>query len=141
LCSRASAVLFPPWERTKAATGCFIGTYTKGKSRGIYSATLDLATGQLGLPELAAEAPNPTFLALSPDRRFLYAVCANAGWASSFRVDSDAFRLAAVQQAPAGTGPTPCHISVDATGRIALAANYHLGPRGRHPPERRRHHG
>lgn len=104
----------------------FIGTYTKGKSRGIYSATLDLATGQLGLPELAAEVPNPTFLALSPDRRFLYAVCANAGWASSFRVDSDAFRLAAVQQAPAGTGPTPCHISVDATGRIALAANYHL---------------
>jgi 6-phosphogluconolactonase len=98
----------------------FIGTYTKGKSRGIYSATLDAATGELGVPEVAAEATNPTFLALSPDRRLLYAVCANAGWASSFRVDPVAFRLSAVQQAPAGTGPTPCHISVDPAGKIAL---------------------
>jgi 6-phosphogluconolactonase len=105
----------------------FIGTYTKGRSRGIYSVGLDRATGVLGAPELAAEAPNPTFLALSPDRRFLYAVCANDGWASSFRVDPAGNRLSAVHQAAAGTGPTPCHISVDATGRIALAANYHLG--------------
>jgi 6-phosphogluconolactonase len=105
----------------------FIGTYTKGKSRGIYSVTLDRSTGALGAPEVAAEAPNPTFLALSPDRRFLYAVCANSAWASSFRVDSAAFRLSVVQQAAAGAGPTPCHISVDASGRIALAANYHLG--------------
>jgi 6-phosphogluconolactonase len=105
----------------------FIGTYTKGKSRGIYSATLDLATGELGAPEVAAEATNPTYLALSPDRRFLYAVCANAAWAASFRVDPAAFRLSAVQQTASGTGPTPCHISVDATGRMALAANYHLG--------------
>jgi 6-phosphogluconolactonase len=104
----------------------FIGTYTKGKSHGIYSVTMDGKTGELGDPAVAAEAPNPTFLALSPNRRYLYAVCANDGWASSFRVDSDG-GLAVVQQDPAGTGPTPCHISVDASGRIALAANYHLG--------------
>jgi 6-phosphogluconolactonase len=104
----------------------FIGTYTKGKSRGIYSLSLDRATGELGVPQVAAEAPNPTFLALSPNRHFLYAVCANEGWASSFRVDSAAL-LTPIQQAPPGTGPTPCHISVDAAGRIALAANYHLG--------------
>ena len=112
---------------TLGAHRIFIGTYTKGKSRGIYSVTLDRSSGALGAPEVAAEAPNPTFLALSPDSRFLYAVCANSGWASSFKVDTAAFRLSAVQQAPAGTGPTPCHISVDASGRIALAANYHLG--------------
>jgi 6-phosphogluconolactonase len=105
----------------------FIGTYTKGKSRGIYSAALDTATGALDAPTVAAEAPNPTFLALSPDRRHLYAVCANEGWASSFRVEPDGARLSAVHQKPAGTGPTPCHISVDATGTVALAANYHLG--------------
>jgi 6-phosphogluconolactonase len=105
----------------------FIGTYTKGQSLGIYSATLDRATGALGAPELAARAPNPTFLALSPDRRFLYAVCAGDGWASSFRVDAGSARLAPVQQVPAGPGPTPCHIAVDSGGRVALAANYHLG--------------
>jgi 6-phosphogluconolactonase len=105
----------------------FIGTYTKGKSRGIYSASLDTGTGTLEAPTVAAEAPNPTFLALSHDRRHLYSVCANSGWASSFRVEPDGAGLTAVQQAPAGAGPTPCHISVDATGTIALAANYHLG--------------
>lgn len=104
----------------------FIGTYTKGKSRGIYSVALDRASGALGAPEFAAEAPNPTFLALSPNLQFLYAVCAGDGWASSFRIDSAA-RLAPVQQVPASSEPTPCHISVDETGRIALAANYHLG--------------
>jgi 6-phosphogluconolactonase len=104
----------------------FIGTYTKGKSRGIYSVALDTASGRLGEPAAAADAPNPTFLALAPNRRFLYAVCANDGWASSFKIGPDA-KLTPVQQSPAGTGPTPCHISVDKTGSVALAANYHLG--------------
>jgi 6-phosphogluconolactonase len=104
----------------------FVGTYTKGKSRGIYSVTLDGATGALGEPEVAAQAPNPTFLALSPNRRFLYAVCASDSWASSFGVDAQG-RLTPVQQEAAGSEPTPCHISIDSTGRLALAANYHLG--------------
>jgi 6-phosphogluconolactonase len=105
----------------------FIGTYTKGTSRGIYSLTLDGDTGALGAPELAALAPNPTFLALSPDGKLLYAVCAGAAWASSFRVSPGSPALSPVQQGEAGTGPTPCHISVDSSGTIALAANYHLG--------------
>ncbi len=105
----------------------FVGTYTKGESRGIYSATLDAATGALGEPELAAEAPNPTFLALSPGREFLYAVCAGPTWASSFRIDPASHRLTPIQQLAPGDGPTPCHIAVSGTGRIGLAANYHLG--------------
>jgi 6-phosphogluconolactonase len=105
----------------------FVGTYTKGTSRGIYSVTLDAATGVLGAPELAAEAPNPTFLALSPGHEYLYAVCAGPAWASSFRIDPASHRLVPVQQHPPGDGPTPCHIAVDGTGRIAVAANYHLG--------------
>ena len=105
----------------------FVGTYTRGASRGIYSVTLDAATGALGAPELAAEAPNPTFLALSPGRDLLYAVCAGPAWASSFRIDPASPRLVPVQQQAPGDGPTPCHIAVGAGGRIALAANYHLG--------------
>jgi 6-phosphogluconolactonase len=105
----------------------FIGTYTKRTSQGIYTVELDQTTGALGRPELAAQAPNPTFLALSPDRRYLYAVCAGEGWASSFRVDPASPGLVPVQQTPAGAGPTPCHIAVDASGSIAVAANYHLG--------------
>jgi 6-phosphogluconolactonase len=105
----------------------YIGTYTRKTSRGIYSVDLDRASGTLGAVQLAAEAPNPTFLALSPQRRFLYAVCAGDAWASSFSIDPASGALAPVQQAPAGDGPTPCHIAVDGTGAIAIAANYHLG--------------
>jgi 6-phosphogluconolactonase len=104
----------------------FVGTYTRASSKGIYSLAIDTATGALGQPVLAAAAPNPTFLALSPDRKFLYAVCANATWCSSFRVSAETGALAPVQQDSAGTSPTPCHIMVDSTGTVALAANYHL---------------
>ena len=105
----------------------FIGTYTKEKSRGIYSLSLDGSTGSLGAPQLAAEAPNPTFLAISPDRGLLYAVCAGPAWASSYRMGRDRASLTPIRQGIPGTGPTPCHISVDSTGTVALAANYHLG--------------
>ena len=105
----------------------FIGTYTRATSRGIYSVALDGETGALGAPELAAAAPNPTFVALSPDRRFLYAVCAGEAWASSFRVEAATGRLSPVQQREPGSGPTPCHIAVDSSGTVAIAANYHLG--------------
>ncbi len=125
--SQGGALSFPGMGEHRGPHRLFIGTYTRRASLGIYAASLDRATGALGMPELAAEAPNPTFLALSPDRRFLYAVCACDGWASSFRVDPAGPRLVPVQQAPAGAGPTPCHIAVDASGRIAVAANYHLG--------------
>ena len=83
---------------TRATHRLFIGTYTRRGSRGIYAVELDQGTGALGSPVLAAEAPNPTFLAKSPDRRFVYAVCACEGWASSFRVDPSSPTLAPVQQ-------------------------------------------
>ena len=104
-----------------------MGTYTRATSRGIYGVSLDAATGALGKPMLAAEAPNPTFLALSPSREILYAVCAGPGWASSFRVDPASMLLRPIQQREPGTGPTPCHIAIDQTGAAAVAANYHLG--------------
>jgi 6-phosphogluconolactonase len=66
-------------------------------------------------------------VALSPDSKTLYAVRAGAAWLSSFRVSARSALLAPIQQGEAGTGPTPCHVSVDATGKMALAANYHLG--------------
>jgi 6-phosphogluconolactonase len=105
----------------------FIGTYTKAGSKGIYAVSLDGATGVLSGAELAAEAPNPTYIALSPDKALLYAVRADAGWASSFKVSGDKSKLTPIQLGELSTGPTPCHISVDDAGAIALAANYHLG--------------
>jgi 6-phosphogluconolactonase len=105
----------------------FIGTYTRGTSRGIYASSLDTASGALAAPVLAAEAPNPTFLAASPARDVLYAVCSGDQWASSFAVDPASPALRPLRLARPGDGPTPCHISVDPAGTSAVAANYHLG--------------
>ena len=52
----------------------YFGTYTGAKSKGIYVSQFDPATGKLTAPELAAETKSPSFLAVHPNRRFLYAV-------------------------------------------------------------------
>ena len=57
-----------------STTLVYFGTYTGAKSKGIYFARFDPATGRLSVPELAAATPSPSFLALHPGRRFLYAV-------------------------------------------------------------------
>src|SRR5216110_2126171 len=51
----------------------YIGTYTGAKSKGIYVSRLDPATGRLDAPALAAETISPSFLAIHPNQRFLYA--------------------------------------------------------------------
>ena len=58
----------------------YIGTYTGAKSKGIYVSRLDAVSGKLSSPELAAETKSPSFLAVHPNRRFLYA----AGEMSTF---------------------------------------------------------
>ena len=52
----------------------YIGTYTGQKSKGIYVSQFDAANGQLSNPELAAECKSPSFLAIHPNGRWLYAV-------------------------------------------------------------------
>jgi 6-phosphogluconolactonase len=52
----------------------YIGAYTRGDSKGVYAFRFDDATGKLTPLGLAAEASNPSFVAVHPNRRFLYAV-------------------------------------------------------------------
>src|SRR5262249_47924300 len=52
----------------------YVGTYTGRTSKGIYRLELDLSSGKLSEPQLAAEVVSPSFLAITPNRRFLYAV-------------------------------------------------------------------
>src|SRR5688572_6874056 len=51
----------------------YFGTYTAEKSKGVYVSRLDMASGALSAPELAAQTPNPSYLAVHPTRNFLYA--------------------------------------------------------------------
>ena len=52
----------------------YVGTYTREKSKGIYSFRFDPASGEVSPVELAAEVANPSFLIIHPNRKFLYAV-------------------------------------------------------------------
>jgi 6-phosphogluconolactonase len=105
----------------------YFGTYTGPKSKGIYISRFDSATGKLGAPELAAETKNPSFLAVAPGQRFLYAANeVGQGTVSAFRLDSGTGKLTSLnQQASGGSGP--CHLAVDATGKCLLVANYGSG--------------
>jgi 6-phosphogluconolactonase len=108
----------------------YIGTYTDGESEGIYQSVLDLATGELSKPELAAKIVNPSFLAIHPSRKYLYAVSEIAesdgrrtGAVAALSIDARTGRLKLLnQQSSEGAGP--CHLTVDATGRAVLVANY-----------------
>ena len=102
----------------------YVGTYTKDStSKGIYRGTLDPGTGALGGVRLAAEAANPSYLALAPDGKTVYAAMEDAEPAvGAFRVEAGG-RLAALGQVPSG-GKDPCHVSVDRSGRFLFVANY-----------------
>lgn len=111
----------------------YFGTYTSGKSKGIYYAQLDLATGKLTAPELAAESANPSFLALHPNGQFLYAVNEvnsfkgqKSGAVSAFALDPRTGALTLLNEQASG-GDSPCHLNVDHTGKDVLVANYGSG--------------
>ena len=106
----------------------FLGGYTaKGPNKGIYAVRLDGETGRLGAPVLAAEAVDPAWITLTPDKKFLYAIHPSAAQAIGFAVDPSNGKLTPL---PAPTSPAaspPSHLAVDATGRVLLAANYRDG--------------
>jgi len=108
----------------------YFGTYTSGRSssKGIYRSTLDLETGKLSAPILAAETKNPSFIEIHPNGRFLYAVgeSGGTGSVSAFRIDRDAGALRFLNQQPSG-GAGPCHVSIDHAGKNVLVANYRGG--------------
>lgn len=109
----------------------YVGTYTNNeKSKGIYVSRLNLTTGRLSEPQLAAETTSPSFLAIHPDGRHLYAANEvrtfggqQTGAVSAFAIDKATGTLKALNQQSSG-GSGPAHLVVDATGRVVLVANY-----------------
>lgn len=112
----------------------YFGTYTSlGKSKGIYTCRFDASTGMLRAPELAAETSNPSFLAIHPDCRHLYAVGesgvfggSETGAVSAFCIDQVTGKLTLLNRQSTG-GLGPCHVNVDRTGKCVLVANYVSG--------------
>jgi 6-phosphogluconolactonase len=111
----------------------FLGTYTRDGSKGIYSSHLEAKTGALTVPQLAAELGNPTFLALHPNGKIVYAIGdfvkdgkVVGGAVSAYAMNSATGGLALINQEPSGGGGLT-HLAVDATGRMLIAVSYGSG--------------
>ena len=111
----------------------YIGTYTSGKSQGIYVYRLNMSSGELSHLKTVANVIDPSYLTIDRKRRFLYAVNEvsqfegkPSGAVSSFSIDPNTGDLKYLNQKPS-QGGSPCYVTLDHTERFALLANYEAG--------------
>jgi len=111
----------------------YVGTYTKGASKGIYVYRYDVESGKSTSLGLAAATVNPSFLAADPMHRFLYAVNEvgnykgqTSGAVSSFSINHQGGKLTVLNEV-ASRGADPCYLALDKTGKFLLVANYTSG--------------
>jgi 6-phosphogluconolactonase len=124
----------PEKSTAKGQYIAYVGTYTaKTSSKGIYAYRFDAEKGQLTSIGVAAETADPSFLAVHPNGKYLYAVNeistfnGGAGGAvSAFSIAAKTGALQFLDQVPT-RGAGPCHVSVDKNGAYVLVANYDGG--------------
>jgi 6-phosphogluconolactonase len=131
LCSRAQT---PAKPAAKGQYIAYVGTYTsKTDSKGIYAYRFDSEKGQLTAIGVAAETTDPSFLAVHPNGKYLYAVNeignfngGTSGAVSAFAIDAKTGALKFLNQVPT-RGAGPCYVSLDKNGEFVLVANYDSG--------------
>jgi len=108
----------------------YVGTYTDGKSKGIYVFRYDAASGETSTPELAVESANPSWLLIHPNSQFLYAVNEvvtyegeSSGAISAYKIDRSTGKLTLLNRVASG-GADPCYLGLDRTGKSLFVANY-----------------
>ena len=101
----------------------YIGTYTNGDSKGIYKLEFNQKTGELSNLQLAIAAENPSFIAYSPNKKYLYAVSESLGGSvSAYNIEENG--LLKFLNKVASNGKGPCHISINKSGDKAVVSNY-----------------
>ena len=105
----------------------YIGSYAKDSEPGIHHFKLDFGTGALTAAGGTSGVTNPSFVAISPDKKFLYAIGESGGKKGgavvSFSIDEKTGALAKVSESVSG-GAGPCYVTADQTGKVVLVANY-----------------
>lgn len=113
----------------------YVGTYTHvdGHGKGIYAYRYDASTAKITSLGVAAETTNPSWVAIAPNGRFLYAVNevgnyagSNSGGVSAFAIDQATGKLTFLNEVASG-GAGPCFVSLDHAGKHVLVANYDGG--------------
>jgi 6-phosphogluconolactonase len=129
----AFSVIFhgPSWaaDESGGKVRLYVGSYADAKDEGIHLLELDLASGKLTKIRGTSGVQNPSFLAIHPGKRFLYAVCEVAeidgkrtGAVAGFGIEPNGNLKSLNRESSGGQGP--CHLVVDKAGKYVLAANY-----------------
>lgn len=115
-----------PEDEVKPLT-LFVGTYTDAESEGIYKMQFDCENGKILSSKLAAKITSPSYLAISQQRDFLYAVQESNdfengdGGVTAFMLKKDS--LIEIQTV-SSKGAHPCHVSLSPSGDQLAVANY-----------------
>jgi 6-phosphogluconolactonase len=112
----------------------YVGTYTEGGRReGVYLVNMDPRTGELRQVGSVDAGANPSFLAIHPNGRALYAVNElekyngkATGAVTAFAIAANTGTLTRLDEQPS-EGGAPCFVSVDRSGQVVLVANYSGG--------------
>ena len=104
----------------------FIGTYTKGKSEGIYRINFNTMSGDIEKSNLAYKIENPTYLCSDPEKHILYSVCKIDGKAgiSSFKYWKEKNDLYLINY-NLPEEKQPCHVSLSSNKQMLISSNYH----------------
>jgi len=122
-------LIYAQHKKTAPSTyDLLIGTYTKGKSKGIYVYRFYAETGRVAYLNEIDDVNNPSYLCVTPDNKFVYAVNENGkdGEVSAFTFDPKQGKLAFINKQSSG-GADPCYVSVDKDQKNAFIANYSSG--------------
>ncbi len=107
----------------------YVGTYTtKTESKGIYAYEFDSDTGKLTPKGVAAETPDPSWVAVHPSGKYVYAAneAGKASAVSAFAIDPKSGKLKLLNQIPS-LGEDPCYLSFAKSAKYVLVANYSSG--------------
>jgi len=120
-------VLFSFFTASAQNNYLLVGTYTNGKSEGIYVYTFNSSTGD-ALYKSKIKAPNPSFLAVAPGQQHVYAVYEQAGdkgggKLAAYSFDKKTGELSFLNEQLSG-GDHPCYVAVDKTNKWVTVANY-----------------
>ncbi|GGB93407.1 hypothetical protein GCM10011325_21010 [Dyadobacter sediminis] len=99
----------------------YIGTQDKGANSSITLCELNLSSGQVTLIDTFNNSSGPGYVAVSPNKKNLYAVTAD-NKITAFAIDAD--HKLSYLNSQSSEGMNPCHVSVHPSGKMAFAANY-----------------
>ena len=111
----------------------YVGTFSARGSEGIYVYDWNLETGDFKPVQTVPGRESPSFLAIHPNRKYLYSVNRegitegeDSGSVASYRIDPNSGQLTFLTEV-SSLGAGPCHVQADQTGQLLFVSNYAEG--------------